>query len=105
VMLKQLTDQNFHDEVREHYGPVVILFSGSWCGPCQAFKPIVEDMSQNMADVKFMVADIEEASQIAQELSIRAVPSLAVFTGGMIQEVFSGTMSKSDLRMWIQDAI
>lgn len=104
-MLKQLNDQNFHDEVREHDGPVVILFSGSWCGPCQSFKPTFESLSEQMKDVKFMVADIDQAPNTAQDLNIRSVPSLAVFLDGMVSEVTSGTMQKADLRLWIQDAI
>lgn len=103
--MQQLTDANFHAEVRESIGSVVVLFSGSWCGPCQSFKPTFEQLSEQMKDVKFMVADLDDAPQTAGDLNIRSVPSLAVFTDGMVQEVSSGTKQKADLRAWIQDAI
>lgn len=103
--MKKLTDANFHEEVREFQGSVVVLFSGSWCQPCQKFKPTFEEMSNQIHGIKFMIGDLDDCPEAARELSIRSVPSLAVFSDGMVQEVDSGTKTKSDLRLWIQEAL
>lgn len=103
--MQKLTDANFHEEVREHQGTVVILFSGSWCQPCQKFKPTFEEMAKQIHGIKFIIGDLDECSGTASDLNIRSVPSLAIFVDGMVQEVASGTKSKPELRMWIQDAI
>jgi len=105
-MLKPLNDENFHDEVRESQDPIVILFSGSWCQPCQRFKPVLEQMAERMAgDIKFMIADLDENERTAQDLNIRSVPSLVMFEGGMVRDVTTGTMNISQLREWITENI
>lgn len=105
-MLKPLTDADFHTEVRENTDPIVIMFTGSWCQPCKRFKPTVEEMAQQMdGDVRFAEMDIEHADETASHLNIRSVPSVALFSDGMVREVHAGTMTKTELRLWIQENI
>jgi thioredoxin len=105
-MLRPLTDTDFHTEVRENTDPIVIMFTGSWCQPCKRFKPVVQEMAQAMdGDVRFAEMDIEQAENTANELSIRSVPSVALFSDGMIREIHAGTMTKTELRLWIQENI
>jgi len=105
-MLKPLTDANFHEEVRESTDSIVIVFTGSWCQPCKRFKPIVEEMAEMMdGDVRFAEMDIEQSEDTASHLNIRSVPSVALFSDGMIREIHVGTMNKTELRLWIQENI
>lgn len=105
-MLDKVTDETFHDRVRETTDPVIIMFTGSWCKPCKAFLPVVEEYAQLMGDdITIFTADIEETEQFASDLSIRTVPSLALFSDGMIRDVLVGTHSRNDLRLWVQDNI
>lgn len=105
-MPKTLSDQDFQSQVRENTDPVIIMFTGSWCQPCQKMKPLFEEMESQMRDdINFAYMDIEEAQQTARELNIRSVPSFGLFVDGMIREIYSGTMTKSDLRYWINSNI
>jgi len=105
-MLKPLTDTDFRTNVRENTDPIVIMFTGSWCQPCKRFKPTVEEMAQQMAgDVRFAEMDIEHAEETASHLNIRSVPSVVLFSNGMVQNIHVGTMTKTELRLWIQENI
>ncbi|CBW47030.1 hypothetical host-like thioredoxin [Roseovarius Plymouth podovirus 1] len=104
-MLRSLSDADFNQEVRESSEPIVIMFTGSWCQPCKRFKPTVVEMSQNFPDIRFAEMDIEQSQDTVAHLNIRTVPSLAMFVDGMIREVHSGTMNKTELRLWIQENI
>jgi len=105
-MLRPLTDTDFQKEVREDTDPIVIMFTGSWCQPCKRFKPTVEEMAQQMdGDVRFAEMDIEHAGETASYLNIRSVPSVALFSDGMVREIHAGTMTKMELRQWIQENI
>lgn len=105
-MLKSLSDTDFNTEVRESDEPIVIMFTGSWCQPCKRFKPTVVEMAQQMdGDVRFAEMDIEHADETASHLNIRSVPSLALFSDGMVREIHAGTMTKNELRLWIQENI
>ena len=105
-MLRPLTDKGFHTEVRESLDPIVVMFTGSWCQPCKQFKPVIEEMAQQMdGDVHFVEMDIEHSNETATHLNIRSVPSLALVSDVMVREIHAGTMTKTELRLWIQENI
>lgn len=104
--LKPVSDEDFQQAVREAEGPVVVMFGASWCKPCQNFKPTVEDLARSLdGDVQFVMADLDESELTASQLGIRSVPSLALFSDGMIRDVLAGTKSKLDVRQWINDNV
>lgn len=55
----------------------VIKFSGSWCGPCRAYKPTFEKVSKmdEFGDVEFEELDVDENEDLAVEYGIRGVPA------------------------------
>ena len=56
-------------------------------------------------DIHFVEMDIEASEETVSHLNIRTVPSLALFVDGMVREIYSGTMTKNELRLWIQENI
>ncbi len=104
--LQTVTDETFHELVRETTSPVIVMFTGSWCQPCKKFLPTVESYALQMGDgITIYVADIEKTERIASDLSIRSVPSLALFADGMIRDILTGTHSRNDLRLWVQENV
>lgn len=67
---------------------VVVDAFATWCGPCKAIAPKIEDYSRDYPDVKFIKFDVDESPDIAQELGIRAMPTFLLFKGGeKVEEV------------------
>ena len=105
-MLHAVTDASFHDDVRERTDPIVVMFTGSWCQPCQKLYPIIEDLSRDfLGECAFFTADIENNEKIASELNLRSVPSLVLFSEGMVQDILTGTQPKHEIRLWINENI
>lgn len=105
-MLNPISDDTFQVKVREVYDPILVMFTGNWCQPCKQFKPVVEEYLKSAGSkLTGYQADMELAENIANELNIRSLPSLALFVDGMIRDVHSGTMTKEQLRLWVQDNI
>lgn len=50
----------------------LLIFSASWCGPCQALKPTIDKLDQDRI-VKY---DIDEALEERENYAVRAVPTL-----------------------------
>lgn len=61
----------------------VVDFSADWCGPCKMLHPVLEKVSEEMADrVDFYTVDVDKAQAEASRLGIRGVPTMIVFHGG-----------------------
>ena len=78
-----IDDDNFEREVLASGEPFLLDFTASWCGPCKALAPIVENLAVEAAgQLRVGTIDIDEAPVIAQRFGIRGLPTVLVFRGG-----------------------
>ena len=60
-----------------------IDFWASWCGPCMAFGPVYERVSEDHPDVMFAKVDTEAEQALAGAFGIRSIPTTVVFKEGI----------------------
>ena len=70
-------------------------FSASWCGPCKAFKPVMNEVVGEGYTVEFI--DIDNRSDIATKYGIRSVPTVVIEQGGQEVGRFTGALSKQQV--------
>jgi thioredoxin-like negative regulator of GroEL len=73
----------------------VLYFSAAWCGPCKAFKPLMESM-QNEIPVTFI--DVDTSPQTAAQYNVRSVPTTVVIQNGMEIGRAVGARTKEEIR-------
>jgi len=62
---------------------VCVDFYAEWCGPCKLIAPTVANFAtQEFTDVAFYKLNIETVPEVAQECSIRAMPTFILFRDG-----------------------
>ncbi|MBF0429151.1 MAG: thioredoxin [Magnetococcales bacterium] len=91
-----LTKDNFEETVTNN-DIVVIDFWASWCGPCKAFAPIFEKVSQQFDDVVFAKVDTDQEQELAGAFQIRSIPTLMVFREKIILFSQPGMVPESAL--------
>lgn len=81
--IQVFNDLNWDDEVLKSDAPVLVDFTATWCGPCKALAPIVDQVAEELAGkVKVGKLDIDESPLTASKYGVRGVPTLMVFKGG-----------------------
>jgi thioredoxin 1 len=78
----------------------IYYFTATWCGPCRAFGPIVDQVKSEFPNVNITKLDVD--SGIRSKHEINSVPTLVFEKGGMVVDVRTGAMSKSALETIIR---
>ncbi|XP_076632811.1 thioredoxin-2 [Colletes latitarsis] len=69
---------------------VVIDFFATWCGPCKAIAPKIDELSKEMSNIVFLKVDVDEAHEITQQYQITSMPTFIFIKNGKVLETFSG---------------
>lgn len=93
----ELTKENF-EEIITGNDTVIIDFWAEWCGPCKAFGPVFEKVSDDYPDVVFAKVNTELEQEIAGWFQIRSIPTLMAFREQIIVFSQPGALPEGALR-------
>ena len=70
-------------------------FSAAWCGPCKAFKPVMNEIRNEGYYVEFI--DIDMLTDLAQQYNVRSVPTVVIEENGKEVSRFVGVIPKQQV--------
>lgn len=83
-LVTHVTDRTFCAVVLEADLPVVVDFTAAWCAPCRVLSPLLAQLADERADVRFVQLDVDADQETAARYGVLSMPTLMVFRSGQL---------------------
>jgi len=103
MAVQELTKDNF-EQIVTGSPTVIVDYWAPWCGPCRAFAPTFERVSEKHPDIVFAKVNTEDEQEIAGHFQIRSIPTLMIFRDNIIIFSQPGALPEGALEQVIAKA-
>jgi thioredoxin 1 len=105
-LIRETTDASFESDVLNSEQPVLLDCWATWCAPCKAIAPLLDDVSQAYGDrLKVVKLNVDDNRAMPAKLGVRGVPTLMLFKGGELKATKVGAVSKPQLAAFIEAVV
>ncbi len=105
-MTDAANSDDFDTKVLGSTQPVLLKVGATWCGPCGIMNPILDELSQELTNVKIVNVDVDESRDVALDLGVEGVPTFfAIDNGQIVGEPLVGALPKDELMDWFNQAL
>jgi len=70
-------------EIIENNELIILDFWAEWCGPCKAYGPVYERVSEEFSNVVFGKIDTETEQALAGYFNVKSIPTTIAFKEGI----------------------
>ena len=99
-----LTSAEFDDFVNQP-GLSMIVFTASWCAPCQDLKKLLPELQQEFSHLRIAYVDIEQETELVQDFDVKSVPYVMLVRDEVVLFAESGALALSALRELVVKAM
>ena len=104
--MKNITNEQWKQEVVNSDKPVFVDFWATWCGPCSMISPIVEELAKEYeGKVNFVKVDVDQNKELASRYNVFSIPNLVIFRNGEVIAQHADAASKESIRNYIDKNI
>ena len=105
-MVKDVTDQNFEEEVIKSTLPVLVDLWAPWCGPCRMVAPVIDKLAEKYdGRFKFCRLNVDENPKTAAGYRVMSIPTLMFFKDGKAVDTVIGAVPEQALQPKIESLL
>ena len=101
-IIKNKTEYN---QVLADNKSVFVDFYADWCGPCKMVGPVLEEISKDYTDIKFVKVNVDDNPEIAQQYGIMSIPTMIGFKNGKKVASSLGFMPREELEAVVKQTL
>ncbi|MCF0110923.1 MAG: thioredoxin [Erysipelotrichaceae bacterium] len=99
--MKVLTKEEFV-QLTAQPGYTLVDFYADWCGPCKMLGPILEEIGEEMPEIRMGKLNVDDNEDIAIQYQVMSIPLVCLFKDGRLIGKSLGYKPKEDMVDWIQ---
>ena len=104
--IANVTDASFEADVLKSSQPVLIDFWATWCGPCRAIAPVVDQLAAEYdGKIKVAKVNIDENPKVPTQYDVRSIPTLLMFKDGKVVGQIVGAVPKPKVEELVKKAL
>ena len=94
---------NFQEEVISADKLAIVDLYATWCAPCKALAPVLEELADKYADkIKVVKVNVDEEESIAAKFGIASIPTVIFFKNGQTAASLVGLRTSSEIEKMIE---
>lgn len=104
---KNVTDTSFANEVLNVKDQnIMVDFWATWCGPCRAVSPILDQIAaENPDKIKLVKLDVDANPEMSMKYGITSIPAMKIFRNGEVVKTIIGARPKAQLEADLADIL
>jgi len=105
MRIDAISDSTFAAEVLESDKPVLVDFTASWCPPCRAMNPILDEVAAGRDDLRIVKLDVDENQATAAQYGVMSMPTFMLFANGTPIQTLVGSRPRKRLESELSEAL
>lgn len=102
-MVIDVKKSNFQEEVISADKLVLVDLYATWCAPCKALAPVLEELADKYADkIKVVKVNVDEEESIAVKFGIASIPTVIFFKNGQTAASLVGLRTSLEIEKMIE---
>ncbi len=94
-----------YSEIIKSEIPTLVDFTATWCGPCKAMAPVLEQLASKVGEkARIIKIDVDKNQALSEKMKIQGVPTFILYKNGEIIWRQSGMQSLNQLETLIENA-